>query len=115
MPTHIALLRGVNVGGNLLKMERLRELCVELGFRNVRTYVQSGNVVFESPAASAQCAKRLQETLAGQTRLPVAVVLRTAAELRRILEGNPFLTRRNIDLTKLHVTFLGSPAPDAAT
>jgi len=115
MPTHIALLRGVNVGGNLLKMERLRELCSQLDFHNVRTYVQSGNVIFESPGSPGQCLQRLKEKLAGETRLPVAVVLRTATDLRGILEGNLFLTRRGIDRAKLHVTFLGSAAPKTAS
>jgi len=115
MPTHIALLRGVNVGGNFLKMERLRELCSELGFKNARTYVQSGNVIFESAGSHGQCLKRLKGKLAGETRLPVAVVVRTASDLRRILAGNPFLKRRGIDPSKLHVTFLGSAAAKAAS
>src|SRR5262245_9618624 len=115
MPTHIALLRGVNVGGNLLKMERLRELCAELDFHNVRTYVQSGNVIFESAGSRAQCLQRLNAKLAGETRLPVAVILRTALDLRRILDENPFLKKRGIDHSKLHVTFLdGSAAKTAA-
>ena len=46
MATYVALLRGVNVGGNMLKMERLRKLCAELGHCDIQTYVQSGNVVF---------------------------------------------------------------------
>jgi uncharacterized protein (DUF1697 family) len=115
MPTYIALLRGVNVGGNFLKMERLRELCAELGFQNIRTYVQSGNVVFEAAPSSAQCLKHLQAKLAGQSRLAVAVVLRSATDLRRILAGNPFLKRRGIDPSKLHVTFLGSAASKTAS
>jgi uncharacterized protein (DUF1697 family) len=115
MPTHIALLRGVNVGGNPLKMERLRELCAELGFENVRTYVQSGNVVFESPRTPGQCLQRLKEKLAGETRLPVAVVLRTASDLRRIIDENPFLKKRGIDSSKLHVTLVDrAPAKSAA-
>jgi uncharacterized protein (DUF1697 family) len=115
MPIHIALLRGVNVGGNLLKMERLRELCSELDFHNVRTYVQSGNVVFESAGSPGQCLQQLKAKLAGVTRLPVAVVLRTASDLRRILDGNPFLKKRSIDPSKLHVTFLGSAASKTAS
>src|SRR5262245_14261753 len=114
MPTHIALLRGVNVGGNLLKMERLRELCSELDFRNVRTYVQSGNVVFESAGSPGRCLQRLKEKLAGETRLPVAVVLRTASDLRRVLDDNPFLKRRGVDPARLHVTFLDKVPVNAA-
>src|SRR5262245_18601622 len=114
MPTHIALLRGVNVGGNLLKMERLRELCAELGLQNVRTYVQSGNVVFESAGPPGQCLQRLKAKLTGETRLPVAVVLRTASDLRSILDENPFLKKRGIDPARLHVTFLDRAPPKAA-
>jgi uncharacterized protein (DUF1697 family) len=114
MPTHIALLRGVNVGGNLLKMERLRELCAELGFQNARTYVQSGNVVFENAAPASQCRQRLERKLAGETRLPASVVLRTIAELRQILDRNPFLKVSSIDLSKLHVTFLAGAATKSA-
>src|SRR5579859_948828 len=81
MPTHIALLRGVNVGGNPLKMERLRALCEQLGFKNVRTYVQSGNIVFEAAGSASRCREQLEQKLAGETRLAVAVLVRTAAEL----------------------------------
>jgi uncharacterized protein (DUF1697 family) len=114
MPTSIALLRGVNVGGNLLKMERLRAICSELGHRNVRTYVQSGNVVFEATATLSKCAAALEKTLAGETRLPVTVILRTRDEIAKILAGNPFLKVEGIDLTKLHVTFLESAASKEA-
>lgn len=60
MATHIALLRGVNVGGNMLKMDRLRELCTELGAKNARTYVQSGNVVFEAQQTAPHWAQALE-------------------------------------------------------
>src|SRR5258708_5603355 len=108
MPTHIALLRGVNVGGNLFKMERLRELCLGLGFQNARTYVQSGNVIFEAAAPASQCLARLERKLAAETRLPVSVILRTTADLRRILTRNPFLNVSGVDMSKLHVTLLAS-------
>ena len=110
MPTWIALLRGVNVGGNLLKMERLREICAGLGHRNVRTYVQSGNLVFEGAGALSQCAAALEMKLTGETRLPVTVILRTQDEIAKILARNPFLKEKGIDPAKLHVTFLGSAA-----
>jgi uncharacterized protein (DUF1697 family) len=110
MPTYVALLRGVNVGGNLLKMERLREICSEMGHRNVRTYVQSGNVVFEAAGSVSQCATALEKALSGETRLPVTVLLRTRDEIASILAHNPFLKNKGVDLTKLHVTFLRSAA-----
>ncbi len=110
LATYIALLRGVNVGGNTLKMERLRSLCQELGMKNVRTYLQSGNVVFEARGSAAKWAATLGKKLTGETRLPVSVTVRTAAEMAAILAGNPFLTEPRIDTARLAVTFLERPA-----
>lgn len=106
MPCMIALLRGVNVGNNILRMERLRELCGKIGMKNVRTYVQSGNVVFEAPGGASEWAAALERKLAGETRLPVSVVVRTPSDLRRILDRNPLLKERGIDEARLHVTML---------
>ena len=108
MPTYIAMLRGVNVGGNMLKMERLREVCTGLGFANARTYVQSGNVVFETDDSASQCAASLEKKLARETRLPVTVIIRSAAEIRKVIAGNPFVSQRGIDHARLHVTFLAA-------
>jgi len=114
MPVFIALLRGVNVGGNMLKMDRLRELCSGLGMKNARTYVQSGNVVFEAAKTSAHWTKALEECLDGECRLPVSVVVRTADELARIASRNPFLKEKGIDVKRLGVTFLRDAPPAAA-
>jgi uncharacterized protein (DUF1697 family) len=113
MTVYIALLRGVNVGGNVLKMERLRELWCELGFTNVRTYVQSGNVVFEAKSAPARLTETIESKLAGQTRLPVTVLVRTKVEMGNVINANPFLEETEIDQTKLHVTFLGAQSTSA--
>lgn len=114
MPIYVALLRGVNVGQNILRMDRLRAVCSELRLNNVRTYVQSGNVVFESQGTAAHWSQALERKLAGETRLPVTVMVRTAAELSKVLADNPFLSRKEIDKTKLHVTFLQhAPAKSA--
>jgi len=91
MAIYVALLRGVNVGGNVIKMERLRELWSALGFENARTYVQSGNVVFEAAGSPAKWSGVIERRLAGEVRLPVTVILRTPAELRRVIANNPFL------------------------
>jgi uncharacterized protein (DUF1697 family) len=108
MRTYIAVLRGVNVGGNVLKMERLRELWSELGFKNVRTYVQSGNVVFEAESSRARFGPTIEPKLAGETRLPVSVIVRSATEMGKLIAINPFLNEADIDRAKLHVTFLAS-------
>jgi len=112
--TYIALLRGVNVGGNMLKMERLRELCAELGARNAKTYVQSGNVVFEAQRTALHWEQALEKKLAGESRLPVSVIVRTASEMARVRAGNPFLKEKGIETARLAVTFLRQqPSKDA--
>jgi uncharacterized protein (DUF1697 family) len=107
MTVYVAMLRGVNVGGNSLKMDWLRQACEGLGLQNVRTYVQSGNIVFSSRASAGKLTPMLKETIDAQTRLPVTVVLRSAADMERVIAANPFLKQKGIDATKLHVTFLG--------
>jgi uncharacterized protein (DUF1697 family) len=106
MPTYIALLRGINVGGNILKMDRLRELCAKLGMNNPRTYVQSGNIVFEAQGSASHWAETLERKLEGESRLPVSVIVRTAADMRAVLAANPFLKEKGIDTARLAVTFL---------
>ena len=112
MGVYIALLRGVNVGGNVLKMERLRELCCALRCSNVRTYVQSGNVVFESKGSASSMVSSMEKKLVGETRLPVTVIIRTPTELKRALAHNPFLKGTDFDAdakpVRHYVTFLAS-------
>lgn len=67
MAIYIALLRGINVGGNVLKMDRLRRVCAEAGARNVQTYVQSGNVVFEARGSASGWVGLLERRLAGES------------------------------------------------
>ena len=110
MTSHIALLRGINVGANTLKMERLREVFAELGFAGVRTYVQSGNVLFGAKGTPAGLSATIEEKLRGETRLPVSVIVRTPAQLQRIIDANPFLREEGVDPRKLHVTFLAGAA-----
>ena len=88
MPRQIALLRGVNVGGNKkVPMARLRELMEELGYKDVQTYVQSGNVVFSGPTRSE---KHLESALEKAFRFSVPVVLRTRDQLAKVVRANPF-------------------------
>ena len=116
MTTHIALLRGINVGGNTLRMERLRVLFAELGLADARTYAQSGNVLFAAARPPVELAALIEARLARETRLPVSVLVRTPAQLERILAANPFLKEPGIDARKLHVTFLsGRPSKPGLT
>ncbi|HEX6001011.1 MAG TPA: DUF1697 domain-containing protein [Hyphomicrobiaceae bacterium] len=112
MISHIALLRGVNVGGNMLKMERLRAVFAELGFAGALTYLQSGNVLFTAEAPAADLAGRIAQAVSAETRLPVSVILRTPAQWRRLIAANPFAREAETAPKTVHVTFLASaPAP----
>jgi uncharacterized protein (DUF1697 family) len=94
-------------------MEHLRAFRQELGMKNVRTYLQSGNVVFEAKGSASNWAAALEKKLTGETRLPVSVLVRTAAEMDAILAGNPFLKEASVDTARLAVTFLERPASNS--
>ena len=117
MPSYVAMLRGINVSGaKPVKMERLRAMFEALGFTNVRTYVQSGNVVFDAKdRAAAGLAPTLATKIVAAIKrdfgFDVPVLVLGAHELARVVDGNPFVEKRGIDLARLHVTFLaGAPA-----
>jgi len=89
--THIAFFRGINVGGNtLVPMKDLRAICAGIGFENVRTYLNSGNVIFESPRPEAELQGVLETALSGKTGKDIGVVVRSPGDLRRVVTGNPF-------------------------
>jgi len=91
MKTFVALLRGINVGGNnILPMTELKALCEEAGFKNVRTYIQSGNVIFESKIAEDKAVVKVQKALKTKLQNPVSVKIRTIEELETIISNNPF-------------------------
>ena len=106
MKTWVALLRGVNVGGkNTIPMGELKSSLSSLGLEDVVTYIQSGNVVFRSPAGHTRVAVDIERRIAKAFGVSVTVLLRTPAELRTIARSNPFLSGQ-ADLSKLHVVFL---------
>lgn len=87
----VALLKGINVGGNnILPMAELKVLCEEAGFKKVRTYIQSGNVLFESKLAEEKAVAKLQKALKSKLPNPVSVMIRTIEELETIISNNPF-------------------------
>ena len=91
MAKYVALLRAVNVGGTgKLPMPELAAMCVAAGFTKVKTYIASGNVVFESAAKPAGVKAELEARLKAYAKKPVGVIIRTAAEMERILKANPF-------------------------
>jgi uncharacterized protein (DUF1697 family) len=91
MASLVALLRAVNVGGTgKLPMSDLKDICEELGFGAVRTYIASGNVVFESRKSEAAVKAALEKRLDAYAGKPVGVLVRTAAEMAQVLADNPF-------------------------
>src|SRR5258708_3625654 len=108
MPVVVSLLRAVNVGGHsVVKMADLRALYQSLNFKDVQTYVQSGNVVFRANEKDlAKLAKRIHGEIAKRFGVMPGVMLRTTAEVRDVVRRNPFGKRKDIEPTKLHVSFL---------
>ena len=106
MTSYVALLRGINVGGkNKVPMAELRELFATLGHEDVVSYIQSGNVVFTSTVKAAAAASDIAAAILAEFALRVPVIVRTRAELAKVITSNPYL-KRGADASKLHVTFL---------
>ena len=114
--TLIVLIRGINVGGHKkLRMADLRSVCESVGLTNIATYLQSGNVVCKSDerpvTVAARVAGALRETLA----LDAGVIVRTAADLARVVEANPFADAARTEPNRVMVMFLDkTPTRDAA-
>lgn len=91
MTTFIALLRGINIGGhNKIPMAELRELCGNLGWKDVQSYIQSGNLVFRAASSPADLEARLEKAIELRFGLAIPVIIRSAADWRTVVEGNPF-------------------------
>ncbi len=117
MPSAIALIRGINVGGkNSLPMGLLRDLCEGIGLKDVRTYIQSGNIVFEAAKKDlARVADSLEEAIEADRGFRPSVVTRSRDELTATIEANPFAARAKSDPTRLLVLLLkAKPVPGAS-
>lgn len=108
MTKYLSLLRGINVSGHrLIKMEKLREMFAALGVENVKTYIQSGNVIFDSAESKTDIVnKKVEEYLSETLGYEVVSVLRTASDLERIVKSAPFGEKVNDNNLKLYVVFL---------
>lgn len=115
MTTYVGLLRAINVGGrNMLAMADLRELMTRVGFRDVTTVLQSGNVVFRgSPKAPMKLERLLERELHTRLGLTVEVHVRTADEWRAVVEANPFRAEATSDPGHLLVTCFRAPLDKA--
>src|SRR5687767_3714191 len=89
---YVALLRGINVGGkNMIKMEPLRELFSTLGFQNVTSYINSGNLAFDTGQTDDNLlAKRIHDAIESQLGFDVSVMVRSRDEIAKIIDSNPY-------------------------
>ncbi len=108
MRTYIALLRGINVSGkNMIKMNELVVHLSSLHYKNTRTYIQSGNIIFECDAKEEKVFENeIHQLIAVKFGLMVPVLVKTDSAIKKIFENNPFINNNNLDINKMHVTFL---------
>jgi len=107
MTIYIALFRGINVGGhNIIKMAELRDLFHTMQLKNVKTYIQSGNVVFESDEEEGDLQSRLELEVEKKFGFPVSIILRTSTQLDMIIQQCPFPVDHLLEGESVHVAFL---------
>lgn len=110
MKTYISILRGINVSGHkIIKMDALRNLYENMGFSNVTTYVQSGNVIFSGQDIGIRVLeKQIYQQIEKEFGFQVPVILLSIEMLKHIIDNNPFVEDNNKDKSFFHVTFLSS-------
>ena len=117
MAVLVALLRAVNVGGRKVAMADLRQVAEDLGYDDVRTYIQSGNLLVTTTTGAAAVAKALEQGIADRCGVDTDVIVRTRAQLAKVVDASPYLAR-GADPKHLHVVFCARratvPLPDVA-
>ncbi len=117
MKTFISILRGINVSGQKkILMTDLKALYESLNFKDVITYIQSGNVIFKTrpELSNAELAKKIEQVIYQKYNFDVPVIIRSVEEIENVISVNPFLKERDINIEKLHVTFLSDTPNDAS-
>ena len=115
MPVYISLLRAINLGAhNRIGMSELEAAIEGLGFDEVKTYLQSGNLVFRARRPLAKLSEAIEAKIESAFGLSVSVISRTAEEIGKTIQSNPFLKQDGVDPAFLHVTFLASTPTAAA-
>ena len=109
---YVAFLRGINVGGkNKIKMETLREMCGSLGFENVKTYINSGNIIFETGETDdISLSKKIESAIETTFSLSIRVITRSIPHIESLVENNPFAGQFEND-KDIHVFFLDEEMP----
>lgn len=109
MTTHLALLRGINVSGhNMMKMEALKTMLENIGFQNVRTYLQSGNVFVDSEEDASKVGFMIKQEIFKVFGHEVPVVVIAKEDLELCFANNPYLKEKDIDNKKLYVAFVST-------
>jgi uncharacterized protein (DUF1697 family) len=111
MYRYIAILRGINVGGNRkILMSDLKDLFIQQGFKNVKTYIQSGNVIFDSDDESSvqNLSEKIQNAILHKFNFEVPVIIKCAHDFARAIQLNPFVSEEGFDIDRLHLTFLSA-------
>jgi len=104
---YVVLLRGINVGGKMVKMESLKKMLEDMGFSNVKTLLNSGNVIVESELTSLEYLRQsIEEKLTQTFGFIVHVIIRTKAEIAKLVKSDPFRGVHVTKDTRLYVTFL---------
>jgi uncharacterized protein (DUF1697 family) len=108
MHIFIAILRGINVSGkNIIKMENLREVLIKLGLKDVKTYIQSGNIVFKSNITDCKIlSENIHQCIEDSFGFNVPVQVLSSKDIKETIENNPYIGINSVDTTHLHVTFL---------
>lgn len=105
MNKKIGILRGINVGGKRkILMTELKSLCENLGWKNISTYIQSGNLIFDSDKENSELENSLEKGITEKFGFNVPVIIRSRNELETSIKNNPF--SQDTDISSLHLTFL---------
>ena len=109
MSRFVALLRGINVSGQKkIQMSELKTLCEKLGFQNVETYIQSGNVIFSSKEKSiSKLANKISLAIKNKFNFDVQVIILTPQEIQQALQNNPFIKKKK-EIDRMYVSFLSA-------
>jgi uncharacterized protein (DUF1697 family) len=107
METYISMLRGINVGGKVIKMDALREMCSQMGLKDVRTYIQSGNIIYSyKKILPKKLDALLNENIKKSFGYDVPVITLTVPELQAVIKTNPMSKQKSRDQAFMHVTLL---------
>ena len=116
MIKYLALLRGINVSGhNMIKMDALKKMLENMGFQNIETYIQSGNIFFDSEEENAASVGfKIKQEISKVFGYDVPVIMVSKTDLELCFKNNPYLKEKECDIKKLYVAFISKELTAAA-